>query len=310
MDGAPRSSRQALSRQEIDALARPSDCSGLARLTGHLTALGAAIVLVALIPEPLWRLPAQALEGAILVFLFAPLHEAVHRTAFRSRRLNDAVASVVGVLILLPSGYFRAFHFAHHRHTQNPARDPELATPKPRDRREFLWRASGLPLWRDLARTLLRHAAGRVPEPFLADGAARRVIGEARVHVLIYAAVAGASLVAGSDAAIRFWILPALLGQPWLRLFLMAEHTLCPLVPDMLANTRTTLTNRFVRFFAWNMPFHAEHHAFPAVPFHALPDAHRQLAPRIRTIAPGYVAFHAELVRTLGAGPRRRSKAG
>jgi fatty acid desaturase len=296
MDGPP---RPPPSRQEIARLAGASDRRGLARLAGHVAALAAIGALVALIADPWECLPAQALEGAILVFLFAPLHETVHRTAFRTRRLNDAVAAAIGFVILLPAGYFRAFHFAHHRHTQDPARDPELATPKPRSRREWLWRVSGLPLWRDLALGRLRHAAGRVREPFLAPEAAARVIREARTHLALYAAIAAASVATGCDAAFRFWIVPALLGQPWLRLFLMAEHTLCPLVPDMLANTRTTLTNPLVRFFAWNMPFHAEHHAFPAIPFHALPEAHRHLAPSISTIARGYLAFHAELLRAL-----------
>jgi len=51
----------------------------------------------------------------------------------------------------------------------------------------------------------------------------------------------------------------------------LAEHTGCAQAPNMLENTRTTYTNAFVHFFAWNMPHHAEHHAYPAVPFHALP---------------------------------------
>ena len=78
-----------------------------------------------------WLLPAMLLHGILLVFLFAPLHEAVHRTAFRSRWLNDGVARACGAVLILPPDYFRAFHFTHHRHTQDPARDPELSTPKP-----------------------------------------------------------------------------------------------------------------------------------------------------------------------------------
>lgn len=31
---------------------------------------------------------------------------------------------------------------------------------------------------------------------------------------------------------------------------------------------RATLTLSLVRLFAWNMPYHAEHHTYPAVPFH------------------------------------------
>ena len=34
------------------------------------------------------------------------------------------------------------------------------------------------------------------------------------------------------------------------------------------------LHHRLVRFIAWNMPYHAEHHSYPTVPFHQLPRFH------------------------------------
>ena len=36
-------------------------------------------------------------------------------------------------------------------------------------------------------------------------------------------------------------------------------------------NTRTTYTGAVVKWVAWNMPYHVEHHAYPSIPFHALP---------------------------------------
>jgi hypothetical protein len=42
---------------------------------------------------------------------------------------------------------------------------------------------------------------------------------------------------------------------------------LCPFVPEMATNTRTTLTTRLVRYYGWNMSFHAEHHLAPALRF-------------------------------------------
>jgi fatty acid desaturase len=68
------------------------------------------------------------------------------------------------------------------------------------------------------------------------------------------------------------------------------------MVPDMLKNSRTTTTNWPLRRLAWNMPYHAEHHAYPALPFHALPAAHRALAPRIAVQAPGYIAVHRDII--------------
>lgn len=289
-----------VSRTEMRELRRLTTRHGVVHLALHLTALIAAVVLVALAPSLWLRVPAQALEGAILIFLFAPLHETIHRTVFRNRRANDIVAEIIGFVIVLPAVYFRYFHFCHHRYTQDPERDPELATPKPKTFAQWLLVVSGLPVWKAHVMGVLTHAAGEIEEPYLTPKPARHVIAEARIHLALYVAVAIASIALRSTAVLEFWIVPAILGQPWLRLYLMAEHTGCPLVPDMLANSRTTLTNAIVRFFAWNMPFHAEHHTFPAVPFHALPKLHRRLAPAIKVVSPGYIAAQRSILAQLG----------
>jgi fatty acid desaturase len=59
----------------------------------------------------------------------------------------------------------------------------------------------------------------------------------------------------------------------------------------MFANTRTTFTTGLVRFLAWNMPYHAEHHAWPSVPFHKLPDLHRIARPHLKETEQGYARF-------------------
>ena len=94
-----------------------------------------------------------------------------------------------------------------------------------------------------------------------------------------------------TDAALWLWIVPALLGQPFLRLYLLAEHGDCPRVANMLANSRTTLTGPVVRFLAWNMPYHTEHHSWPQVPFHHLPAVHARLRDHLQNTSPGYAAF-------------------
>lgn len=288
--------------EERDALVRLSDRSdgkGLVQLAFHLTALLATGALVWWARGSLWLLPAMVGHGIILVFLFAPLHESVHWTAFRSRRLNDVVAWACGALLILPPEFFRAFHFAHHRHTQDPARDPELAAPKPGTLPAYLRHASGLPYWRERITTTWGHACGRVDEPFIAPRRRGAIVREARLLLGLYLLAALVSIAVSSPALLYLWVGPALLGQPFLRLYLLAEHTGCPLVSNMLENSRTTRSLAPVRRLAWNMPYHAEHHAWPALPFHALPAAHRLLKSKVAVQASGYLAVHREIVAGL-----------
>lgn len=291
-----------LGRDRIRELSRRSDACGALQLATHAGLLAVTSGLVWASRGRPWLGPALLAQGVVLTFLFCALHECIHRTAFASRVLNDAVARVCGALLLLPPEYFRLFHYAHHRFTQDPARDPELALRPPQSRGAYWWRISGLPYWRERLQTLLRHAlTGRVSEPFVPGARAPAVVREARILCGCYLAVAAGSLYWHSAPALLYWIVPALLGQPFLRLFLMAEHAGCALDADMLANTRTTYTNAAVRLLTWRMSYHAEHHSFPSVPFHALARVNALLPAQGRVTSRGYLQLHRALLRQLRA---------
>jgi fatty acid desaturase len=89
------------------------------------------------------------------------------------------------------------------------------------------------------------------------------------------------------------WLLPLAVGQPILRFILLAEHTGCSNNDNPLTNTRTTLT--WFSLMVWNIPFHAEHHLYPSIPFHALPQAHQQLKEHLTVVDRGYVKVHQEI---------------
>ena len=289
-----------LSPSQREELLQRSNAPGLARLTGHLGAivlLGAAIVL----RVPYWPV-LIAPQGILIAFLFAALHESVHRTAFRSDALNRVAANIGGFLNLLPPRWFGYFHFAHHAYTQDRERDPELATPKPRTLWQYVVHLSGLQEWRSRIRVLLANAAGKRADAFVPDRGRAKVVREARIYLVLYAALIALSLLLNSTALLWAWILPMLVGKPFLQAYLLAEHALCPHVANMLENTRTTRTTRLVRLLAWNMPYHAEHHAQPSVPFHKLPQLHALARARLRVTENGYLAFHRQYLAAIEQG--------
>ena len=261
-----------------------SDAAGMRHLALH----GGAIVACGLWIGwgwPLWwaLLPVQ---GVLIVFLFTLEHEATHKTPFASEALNEWVGRVCGFLLVLPFTWFRYFHLAHHRWTNLPGRDPELEGGKPETVRAWVWHVSGVPYWLAevrLIRALVRGGGGAT---YLPPGAMGRVRAEARWMLGGYAA-----LLILWPGVVWVWLVPVLLGQPVLRLYLLAEHGDCPQVADMFQNSRTVFTDRLVRFLAWNMPYHTEHHVYPAVPFHQLPALHALMKAELRETADGYAAF-------------------
>jgi fatty acid desaturase len=282
--------RAKLRAGELKALAVRSDAKALPRLFGHLGVLACTGALVWMLRDSLWVLPALVAHGYVLSFLFCPFHEAAHATAFRSRWLNQAVGHFAGFTLLLPFGYYRRFHWDHHRYTQDPERDPELAAPKPRNAAEYVWHVCGMQNWKRRISNSLGHALrGCAPQPWIDADHRRGILLEARLYLLAYALAFAASVALQSWALVWLWIVPGMIGQFFIRQYLLAEHTGCGQMCDMLEMTRTIHTNALVRFFAWNMPYHAEHHAYPAVPFHALPALHAKMQPWLQHETRGYV---------------------
>jgi fatty acid desaturase len=203
--------------------------------------------------------------------------------------LNDWAGRVAGFLLVLPFEWFRHFHLAHHRWTNIEGKDPELQGGKPESLGEWVVHVSGLPYWWSEVRLMLALVRGRVADGFVPEGARVRVVREARVMAVGYAVVL-VNLV-WTPVLLWVWVVPVLLGQPFLRMYLLAEHGDCPRVANMFQNTRTTFTNRVVRWLAWNMPYHVEHHVWPAVPFHQLPQVHGLMREELQVTADGYTAF-------------------
>jgi fatty acid desaturase len=301
--GRPDGSPQPLSADAVRALSVRADRPGIRRAAAHLVLLGLGGTAIALAPSTPWLIAAMALHGVFIATLFGAMHEGVHYTAFRTRWLNQAVAWIAGAAILYNGDHYRVYHYAHHRYTQDPARDPELQRPKPRTLIQYLFRLSSIPYWVDRVVALGQIARADFSHlPYVPASQRARVTRSVRLQLALYAAIALGALAAGSWAPLTYWLIPGLIGQPVLRFYLLAEHTGCTEDNNGLTNTRTTLTTWPVRLLMWNLPFHAEHHLYPSIPFHALPATHALVRDRLAVVDRGYLRVHRGLI----AGMMRR----
>jgi fatty acid desaturase len=282
-------------------LSTRSDRHGLAQTAAHVGLLIAGGWLVLATRGTWWLVPALLVQGILINALFGAMHEAVHYGAFRTRWACDLLAFFSGAAILNNAAFYRYYHYAHHRYTQDPERDPELITAaSPRTWRQYLFRVSAIPFLMLRARDILLFPFGhRGDATYIEDQAWPEVRRGGRWLLAFYAVLVAGSLALGTDVVLWVWFIPLLVGLPFLRLYLLCEHTLCPNSDDGFANTRTTLSNPLVRFLMWNLPYHAEHHLFPGIAFHNLPEAHRHLRPHLKYVARGYLQVQAEIVRSL-----------
>ncbi len=302
------SSSQRVTRDTLRGLMARSDGPAAARILASLAVFTAAVVAtgaLAAAGDPLWLVPAT-IGGLAYVTFFPPLHEAGHGTAFASPALNDATVWFCAVMMLEGPSFFREFHWEHHRHTQDRSHDPEIMSAPglldswPSNIVTYLMLASGQLLWTGklmftLGCALLPAALRRRVFPYIREAQAPKVARECRLvlAILIAALGLGFALVPGFWAILSIWPI----GHVFLGLYLMPEHTGLDNDGTQLHRTRTLDTNAWIRWWMWNMPYHGEHHAYPGVPFHALPRLQRLLGDEVENRRGGYLAFHAEAIQ-------------
>lgn len=297
---------------EIRLLSTRSNAMGFAGVAFSWAVIVATLVMLAWAAEqPAWlAVPLFALGLALLAGRQLGLsilhHEAAHQTLFASQRLNDVVGDWLCARPVWNDLHkYRAHHFIHHRHTNQP-NDPDLSLvePFPTTRRSLrrklardLFGATGLKYlvgrtlmdagvikwtvandatrlaqdgrrWWSYPATLLRNAAGML----ITNG-------------LFYAACAAS----GHGWLYGMWVLAYVTPFPlFLRIRSLAEHACTSRSRDMFENTRSTRAGFFARATVApiRVNFHIEHHLMPGVPYFRLPELHRMLRERDAVPAP------------------------
>ena len=298
--------RGLLPPERLAALCERRDGPGLTHLAGHFGLIAACVAGLAWTAGTWWCVPFLALQGMAINFLYAPLHECDHYTAFRTRWLNIAVARVCGFLLLYPNDYHRCSHYQHHRHTQDWEQDPEINERAPyRDAWSYLVALAGIvSLWPVRVRPLVMYAAGVARDPFVPAAQRPVLVAVARWHMAGYALIAAHALATQSWWPVYYWLGPMLLMRWTYLLQGLGEHTGLTHEPNTLLNTRTLATGPFMRWLNWNMTWHTVHHTFPAVPFHRLGELHREVESRLGFALPTdtYWSLHRRHLRALAGG--------
>ncbi|KIZ32656.1 MULTISPECIES: fatty acid desaturase [Rhodopseudomonas] len=286
--------RRALTPAQLKELSARSNEPGLIRALAHYGAIvlvGTLLWQVMIRYGLVWAVPLLLAQGFLVAFLFMPLHEAAHKTVFRSKYMNLALGHLSALMIIYPYEAYALFHWDHHRFTQDPQRDPELlnATIPTSDTRLAVTYSGIVQLVKRIV-ALVRRATGDAVAPWIPENKRAMVVREARAYLAVYLVLLVASLALSSTMLLWVWLLPLFIGQAFLRPYLLAEHTGCERTRSAFENTRTTYTGDVMKWFTWNMPFHVEHHAYPSVPFHALPKLNAIVDERITHKGRGYRA--------------------
>lgn len=234
-------------------------------------------------------------------------HECGHGTAFRTGWKNDVVYEIASFQVMRNPVAWRWSHARHHTDTYIVGRDPEIAFFRPPPVVKLLLAFIGVQAaWESMA-ILLRQASGRLSDDekdYIPESERGKAILAARVHIAIYAATIAAALIWQSWIPLMLIGLPRIYGCWHMVMTGLLQHGgLADNVIDHRLNSRTVYMNPVTRFIYWNMNYHIEHHMFPMVPYHALPQLHELVKddypPPNRSILDGYVEMYRAVKRQM-----------
>ncbi|WP_404989397.1 fatty acid desaturase family protein [Caballeronia sp. LZ003] len=252
----------------------------------------------------LWAIPAFLLYGTLYCGpADSRWHESGHGTAFKTAWMNKALYQVASFQVFRRPTVWRWSHARHHTDTLVVGRDPEIGAQLPTD-----WLALVLNVF------ALKHVANELPKvvasafgnigeeekTFVPETEWPKVVREARIWLAIYAAVIVTCIAFRSVLPLLYIGLPSLYGA-WLYLYFgLTQHAGMPEnVLDHRKNCRTVMMNHVFRFLYLNMNYHVEHHMFPMVPYHALPDLHDAVKHDMPPPYTSSIAAYAEIIPAL-----------
>jgi fatty acid desaturase len=292
--------RGLIAPDRLRELNRKSDVRGGMQLASHTGAIALTTACLAVTWGTWLAVFFFLAQGALLNFLYCAQHEMSHSTVFKTRGLNEIFGRIIGFLQLYPRDFDRIQHFAHHRHTGDWEKDPELFR-GPYTLTSYLLWFLGPAYWYSRSSRLFRLLFGIVIEPYVREDEKPVVIREARWHLAGYAVIAALSVAFETWIAVTYWLAPMLLMKWTYMLQGTLKHLGLPHADNLLENTRTARANALMRWVCWNMPYHTAHHVFPSVPFHRLPLLHKEITARTGQEPPtmGYLAFQYAVIGKL-----------
>ena len=299
-----------IAKDKLKPFLQRNNTSGLIHLAMHLGLIFFSGFLISISSNILIKILIMIAHGSFIAFLYAGLHECIHKSAFKNKKLNEFVGYFIGFVLLRSFLNGRYRHMAHHTFTQHPERDPDKVD-FPSSYLDYLKHVTSFTVWVRIIDNLFRHSIGKInksEKDYIPESEIKSLIFESRMMVIGYFVILLFSFYFSTTFFLIYWLVPRILGEPFLRLVRMVEHTGKDETADMIHNTRTSFPSTFLKFLYWNMPYHVEHHLYASVPFYRLPKFHKLIKPHTDEIEPSILSVHIEILKQIWKNKKNNKK--
>ena len=276
-----------LDRKAYKQLCKRSNWQGLKHITIWMFFLVLSGYIAYLSWGTWWAIPAFLIYGNIYMACNPIWHECGHRTAFKSRWLNEIFYHIGSFMYNFEPIRWRWSHFHHHSytlHTKGPY-DYEIQVTKPTDLFfVFLMHLPGgnlLLIFRGFLSfhwETIKHGFG-ITTPVMKDCIPEDERLKCRIysliHIFIWIIIIFVSFYYKTWLPALYLLLPFAYGTTLRNTFDFVQHAgLANNVKDHRLCVRTVKLNPIFSFLYWHMEYHLEHHMFPMVPSYNLKKLH------------------------------------
>ena len=222
--------------------------------------------------------------GTIYTFSVSNWHETVHKTAFKTRWINEFFYHITSFMADFDGFRWRWSHTFHHSNTlqTKDEYDHEIQISRPTDLIAFF--LSFIPFTdllfphRLIKYEVLKHSLGLF-SPVVAISAPlkekNKILWNSRLYVIIWLSIILFSIYFETILPILYFILPNYYGKPIWFLVNVTQHLGAVLdKKDHRESSYSVRINPIFSFLYWHMEYHLEHHMFPMVPSYNLKKLH------------------------------------
>lgn len=217
------------------------------------------------------------------------MHDATHSLLTKNRAVTRWLGFICGLPGLVSYSAYRSIHLLHHGHTRTAEDPDDIEATSPRS----------VPL-------VLVYYVVLIVGIYIYIGTVA-VVGFQKAHsqhrkdilveyglmVLIIAAVVWLVPFA---TVWHCWLIPLLLAGQLSNVRGLAEHGMTT-GGNEFTDTRTVVSNPFVRFMMCNLNYHLEHHLFAGIPWYNLPKVHQLLQEEYRQAGSSVYSSYSEFLK-------------
>jgi len=300
-----------IDKKILKELSKKSDLEGIKHIVIYFTSLFVCGYMAYYTWGSWWTVLWFFLYGSIYCCADPIWHETGHKTAFKSKLLNEIFYQIGSFMVYKEPTRWRWSHFKHHGHTLSTS-DPydyEIQVLKPTDLLFMLCFVTPFGLLFFLHKLsqleTLKHALGittLVMKDCIPDKERSKSRWISRIHVAIWLGSIFLSLYLTSWMPVLFILLPYFYGNTLFMLFGIPQHAgLLNNSKDHRLSTRDVYLNPIFSFLYWHMEYHIEHHMFPLIPSHNLKKLHEivkdQLPPAKKNLWDAYKEIIPALIK-------------